>query len=95
MIDHRAVAEPLGHSAHVDGDSPFLIGLKFDIHRLTGMQTARDLRVEDRFDHEDEFRAALPAVDDRRGVFRVRRDETDLADEGFGTPSTITRVVSP
>src|SRR2546430_17601453 len=45
------------------------------------MQTARDLRVEYRFDHEDQFRAAFPTVDDRRGVFRVRRDITDLSDE--------------
>ncbi len=31
-----------------------------------------DLINEDRFDHEDEFRAAFPAVDDWRGVFRMR-----------------------
>src|SRR5439155_18065948 len=61
------------------------------------MQTARDLRVEYRFDHEDQFRAAFPTVDDRRGVFRVRRDITDLSDERVwhsvnGYPSRITVV---
>ena len=45
------------------------------------MQIGRDLRIEDRFDHENEFRAAFPAIDDRRGVFRVRRDVTNLANE--------------
>src|SRR2546426_10743705 len=45
------------------------------------MQIGRDLRIEDRFDHEDEFRAAFPAVDDRRRVFRMRRDVTYLANE--------------
>src|SRR5439155_1420284 len=56
-------------------------GSKLDINRLAGMQVGRDLRIEDRFDHEDEFRAAFSAIDDRRCVFRVRRDVTDLANE--------------
>ena len=59
------------------------------------MQTSRDLGIKHRFDHEDEFRAAFPAVDNRRGVFRVRRDVTDLSDERVwhsvnGHPSRIT-----
>src|SRR5207248_8673877 len=54
---------------------------KFHIDWLAGMQIGRDLRIEYRFDHEDEFRAAFPAVDDRRRVFRVRRDVTDLTNE--------------
>src|SRR4029077_10159111 len=61
------------------------------------MQTARDLGIKDRFDHEDEFRAAFPTVDDRRGVFRMRRDVTDLSDERVwhsvnGHPSRIAVV---
>ena len=45
------------------------------------MQIDRDLGFEDRFDHENEFRAAFPAIDDGRRVFRVRRNVTDRADE--------------
>ncbi len=88
MIDGGAAAEPLGHALHVDGEVGGRHGQdpRLHIHRLAGMQTRRDRRIEDRFDHEHEFAPALLAVDDRRRVFRPRRNETHGARDRFGDP---------
>ena len=82
MVDGREVAEALGHSLHIYGE---FVGhrskTELHIHRLAGMQFRRRLGIEDRLDHEDQLAAALPAVNDRRSVFRLGRNETHLPDE--------------
>ena len=82
MIDRGELAEALGHSTHLDDwFTVFHLDLNSHVHRLTRMQIGRSLRIEDRFDHEDEFRPALAAVDDRRRVFRARRDVAHFSQE--------------
>src|SRR5512143_450279 len=49
-----------------------------DIDRLPRAQAGRRVALRLRLDHEDQFRAALVAVDDRRRELGLRRDEADL-----------------
>ena len=51
------------------------------VHVLAGVELGGRCRVEDDFDHEHQLAAALPAVDDRRGELRARRDEAHRAGE--------------
>src|SRR5438552_4172212 len=46
-----------------------LVGARH-IHRLARVQIARGSPLEERLDHEDEFGAVVPIVEDWRGVFR-------------------------
>ena len=94
----RAVAEPLGHAVHVDGE---FVGHGFT-DRIARPPVGRDaasppsLGSKTHLDHEHQFAAALPAVDDRRRVLRLRRDEAHLAGERLARRHRRTRrTLSP
>jgi len=57
-----------------------------DIHGLTGMQLHGYVRIEHGFNHEDEFAAAVLAIDHRRRIFGLRGDVAHRADKRFADP---------
>ena len=64
-------------------------------HRLAGIEQRRLVRRRPRLDQEDELGAGRFAVDDRRRVFGLRRDERDRAVRSGGQLSQDSATVSP
>src|SRR5690349_12905381 len=57
-------------------------GLRLGDDRLPGMQTRRRVEVGPGLDHEYQLRAIFAAVDHRRGVFGLRRNERQRSFDG-------------